>query len=107
MEETEQVTNEPRKRNEELAGKYRERGFQQLSLTEYEAIKKSKNQKKRKLPAPVMFVLSTPFVVVFCFGLYFIPMILYQVATSKVSEKEKKQLESNQNLPSQQTKNGT
>lgn len=73
-----------------LGKKYKTRGFQQLSLKDYEALKKKRSRRYRpKLPPHLKIILGTPFLLVFCFGLFFIPIIIYQIATGRPSEKEK------------------
>lgn len=56
---------------------------QKISLTEYEALKaKEANKPKVALPKTVRYILLTPVVLLFCFGLFFIPYMLLMVATS-------------------------
>lgn len=63
-----------------------------ISLEEYEAIKaKEAKRFKLKLPPSLKWILATPFLIIFCCGLFLIPFILYQIATSpaKSIDKEK------------------
>jgi hypothetical protein len=75
---------------EGLARKYKERGFQQISLAEYEAIKKRKARSLNyRLPPSLAVVLGTPFLIIFCFGIFFIPYIIYQIATGRPAPEKK------------------
>ena len=75
-----------------LAQKYRAKGFQSLSLAEYEAIRSRRNAKKFfKIPPFIQFTLGTPFLIIFLLGLFFIPWIIYLIASGPyVHWKEKK-----------------
>lgn len=66
-----------------LNDKYKARGAQSMSMAEYLALKE-KNSKKPKLQIPtfVKYILGSPFIILFCAGLLFIPYILYTIATS-------------------------
>ena len=68
---------------EELKNQYKAKGFQQLSLSEYESIRREKAKKKSfKVPAAVKFILSTPLYIIFCCGLIFLPFMVYIFFTS-------------------------
>ena len=70
------------KNKELLAQKYRAKGFQKLSLAEYEALKTKRARKKGfSIPLHFKFILSTPLLIIFCFGILFIPYIIYVIAT--------------------------
>ncbi len=72
------------KEKELLAGKYRAKGAQTLSLKQYlELEAKKKKALKPKVPAYLKFILATPFIIVSCFGAVYIPYMLYQIATGK------------------------
>jgi len=74
-----------------LTQKYREKGIQQLSLAEYEALRSSRKRKKRlNIPTPVKFIFATPVLFVFCYGVFFIPYTMYQVATGRPSKAKQK-----------------
>jgi hypothetical protein len=78
-----------KKEQAELAEKYKSRGIQQLSLAEYEALRSARKKKSRmNIPTPVKFIFATPVLFVFCYGLFFIPYTMFQVATAKPAEKE-------------------
>jgi hypothetical protein len=81
---TEQTQQEQQQQHQqELLKKYKERGFQQLSLAEYESLKARKSKRALfRLPLHMKLILATPFLVIFCLGIYFIPYILYLVTTS-------------------------
>lgn len=66
-----------------LSDKYKLKGAQQISYAEYEAAKaKQSRTRKFRIPAFVKFIISTPFIVIFCVGIFFIPYILYLIMTS-------------------------
>jgi len=70
------------KEKEILSQKYRAKGFQSLSLAEYEAIRKRKNKKKNLAVPPFLkFIAGTPLIIIFIFGLIFLPWIIYMIAT--------------------------
>ncbi len=71
----------------ELLAKYRKKGFQTMSLDEYYAHKKRESRiKKMRLPNFLKWVIYTPFILIFCFGLLFIPIITYQVFTKPAKD---------------------
>lgn len=57
----------------------------QIPLKEYLAAKAKEEKKKKqsKIPLPVMIFLLTPLLIVFCFGLFYLPFLLFQIATGK------------------------
>jgi len=64
---------------ERLARNYRERGFQKQSLNDYLALKRLRNQKKKiPISAAIKHMLTTVFILLFCFGAIFLPYITYQ-----------------------------
>jgi len=74
------------KEKEILQQKYKAKGCQTLSLAEYQALRaKRSHRKKSGLPAPVKFVFSTPLLIIFCFGVLFLPYIIYMIATGPFS----------------------
>ncbi len=63
---------------DDLRQHYKERGFQQQSLKDYQAIQKMQlHRKKIRLPRPLQFILATPFILLLCIGLFFIPFMFY------------------------------
>lgn len=54
----------------------------QIPLSEYRAQKAKAQRKKKGLPAPVKFILATPLLIIFCFGLFFLPYMMYQIIVS-------------------------
>ncbi len=72
------------KKNLTLAEKYKLKGAQQMTYDEYEAAKAKSARKssKFKIPAFAKFILGTPFIIIFLFGVLFIPYIVYLIFTS-------------------------
>jgi len=67
-----------------LDGVYKKRGFQQQKFGEYLLLKRQQSGRKRfRLPGIVKIILSTPFILMFCLGLVFIPYLVYLFLTSK------------------------
>lgn len=58
-----------------------------MSYKEYMALKAKEAQKKKgkKLPLPLVIFLLTPFLIIFCFGLIYLPFLIYQIITGKPS----------------------
>lgn len=68
---------------------YKEKGAQQLGLAEYEALQKKNARKfKLNLNAPAKIVLSSPLLLLFCFGLFFLPFLVLKLATAPVAPAE-------------------
>lgn len=68
---------------ETLRQAYKDRGFQQQTLKEYLAVQKLQEQRKGfRMPVALQFILTTPFILLFCLGLVFIPFMLYLFFTS-------------------------
>ena len=67
-----------REEKERLTRNYKERGFQKQSLNDYMALKRLQNRKK-KVPffAVIKHILTTVFILLFCFGAIFLPYITY------------------------------
>jgi len=66
-----------------------------ISLKDYlnQKAQETKKKKKSKLPMPIVIFLATPFLIVFCFGLFFVPYLIYQIATGKsAAEKSQSQI---------------
>ena len=55
------------------------------SLKEYLSAQKKETKKKKstKIPLPVKIFLLIPFLIIFCFGIFYIPFIIYQIITGK------------------------
>jgi len=69
-----------------LKQKYKAKGCQTLSLAEYQALRAKRSRKKRAgIPIHFKFVLSTPLLIIFCFGVLFLPYIIYRIATGPFS----------------------
>jgi hypothetical protein len=72
---------------------YKKRGAQSISYKDYIALReKKRNRKKLSIPLHVKFILGTPFLILFGYGIFFIPWIIYVVLTSpegKSSESKK------------------
>ena len=63
--------------------------IEKISLAEYEAIKaKEAKRFKLKIPASVKWIIITPFLIIFCCGLFLIPYLLYLIATSPETAKK-------------------
>ena len=71
-----------------LQNVYRDKGFQKISYKEYEALR-SKKKTPQKIPVPIQFILGTPFLIIFCFGIFFIPYMLFVIATGKDASADK------------------
>lgn len=56
-------------------------GQTKLSYKEYIAKKEKEadNAKKSKLPLPVKIILAIPLLAIFCFGLFFIPFVIFKI----------------------------
>jgi len=79
---TEQITENI---SEALKKKYKQKGAQQLTLAEYLANKKKAKKRKGQIPTHIKIILATPFLIIFCFGIFFIPYMLYLIATSPLA----------------------
>lgn len=77
------MPNPKNNKNLSLTEKYKLKGAQQMTYAAYKALL-IKRQKafKLKIPPAVKFILGTPFIIIFCCGLVFIPYILYLILTS-------------------------
>ncbi|HPB68093.1 MAG TPA: hypothetical protein PLT76_05935 [Candidatus Omnitrophota bacterium] len=70
---------EERQRLEE---EYKKRGAQSISYKDYIAQReKKRNRKKITIPLHIKFILGTPFLILFGYGIFFIPWIIYVVLT--------------------------
>ncbi len=79
----------------DLYNKYKEKGLHKVSLAEYESARREKIKRKSKfkIPIPVQFILGTPFFIIFCCGIFFLPYILYLIITSPSSSREENDTE--------------
>ena len=83
----EEASNQENPNGSNLGDKYKEKGIQQLTLKEYEALK-NKKAKKFQIPQQIKMVLLTPVLLLFCAGVFFIPYILYLIATGEPPQYE-------------------
>lgn len=75
----------PPKVDQELVNKYKGRGFQKLSLEEYTArLSKKSRQRRIKTPVAVKFMGWSFAIPIICFGVIFIPWVLFIVATHPI-----------------------
>ena len=73
----------PPETKDTLRAIYQQRGFQQQPLEEYIEVRKIQEQRKGfRLPPALQFILTTPFILLFCLGLIFIPFMFYLSFTS-------------------------
>lgn len=60
-----------------------------ISYKDYLAQKEKERKKKPlEIPLPVKIILISPFLMIACFGLYYIPFMVFQVATSPSQEEK-------------------
>ncbi len=58
--------------------------LEKINYKKYLAQKEIDSKKKRiELPGPVKIILTIPFLLIFCFGLFYLPFITFQIITSK------------------------
>ncbi len=63
-----------------------------ITLEEYLALAKKNKKSSFEIPPAVKIALVTPFIIIFFFGLFYIPFMLFIIATSKPAvEKETKE----------------
>ena len=65
-----------------LSDKYKLKGAQQYTYAEYQAAKAKSNKPRFTISPIVKIILGTPFIIIFCAGILFIPYMLYTIATS-------------------------
>ena len=74
-----------------LKEKYQAKGCQTLSLADYEALRAKRSRKKGiSIPVHFKFIFSTPLLIVFCFGVLFLPYVVYLIATGPFSPPKEK-----------------
>lgn len=89
---TENTPPQQSQEQQSIQNKYKDRGFQKLSYAEYTALQKKNAKKfKLKLPSYIQFVLGTPFLIIFCFGIFFIPFIYFQTIAHPIKPNKKNQ----------------
>jgi len=80
---TQNLTDEEKEQKDLLEKKhkkFKDQGVKQMSYKEYMDLKARKSRRKKfSIPKPIKVLLHTPFVVVFIFGIFFIPYTLYLV----------------------------
>ena len=62
--------------------KYEAKGAQQVSLQEYLSRQEKAKKSQFKIPPAVKYILAAPFLIIFCFGLFFIPYMIFKAITS-------------------------
>lgn len=83
MENDQQQNIPPIEEKEDLSELYKKRGLKQQGLNDYMLLKKQQDQRKKfQLPTVVKLILTTPFILLFCAGLIFIPFMIYLYLTS-------------------------
>ena len=89
QEELQKLEQEKNKAEQDrLQNVYRDKGFQKISYKEYEALR-SKKKTPKEIPAHIQFILGTPFLIIFCFGIFFVPYMLFVIATRKDASAQK------------------
>lgn len=78
-----------------LSDKYKLKGAQQMTYAEYQAYKAKSNKPKFTIPPVIKFILGTPFIIIFCGGIVFIPYMLYTIATSPSAPAPSDKVETN------------
>ena len=77
------VPETPPEERQRIEEEYKKRGAQSIPYKEYIALReKKKNRKKISIPLHIKFILGTPFLILFGYGVFFIPWVLYMVMTS-------------------------
>ena len=63
----------------------KKKGQEKVSLKDYllQKEQEAKKKKKTKLPLAVVIFLLTPLLIIFCFGIFYIPWMIYQIVTGK------------------------
>ncbi len=67
---------------ESLKALYEKKGVQQVPLKDF--LQQRRKRRRKSIPVPIVFkiILGTPFLLLFCFGLFFLPYIIFLIATS-------------------------
>ena len=66
-----------------IGEEYKKRGAQSIPYKEYVALREKKqNRKKLSIPLHIKFILGTPFLILFGYGIFFIPWIMYVIFTA-------------------------
>ncbi|MDP2653666.1 MAG: hypothetical protein Q8Q08_06505 [Candidatus Omnitrophota bacterium] len=67
----------------DLTDKYKAKGAQKVDYKEYLAMqRKQAQQPKFRLPVYAKILLVTPFLIIFCFGVFYIPFLIFKAASS-------------------------
>jgi hypothetical protein len=65
-----------------LKQKYREKGLQSKTLAEHHAQIKKAQKSQIKMPTALKIICATPLIIIFGFGIFFIPFMIYVIMTS-------------------------
>ena len=66
----------------DFRSKYKAKGAQQVSYKEYLARQEKAKNSKPKIPSFIKYILMAPLLLVGCFGLFFIPFLIFKAITS-------------------------
>lgn len=66
----------------DLSAKYQTKGAQRSTLQEYIARQEKAKKKEFKLPKAVQYILMAPLLLLFAFGVFFIPYMVYKAMTA-------------------------
>ena len=66
----------------DFRNKYEAKGAQQVSLQDYLAKQEKTKKSQFKIPTAVKYILAAPVLIIFCFGLFLIPYMIFQAFTS-------------------------
>lgn len=53
-----------------------------FTVAEHSALQEKEAKKNIPIPAPVKFLLGTPVVIALCFGIFYIPVLIFQFITA-------------------------
>ena len=75
----------------EMAQKLKAKGAQSMSYKQYMDLQaRREKSKKPALPTPIKLIVATPLLLIACFGVFFIPYIIFQIATGKTAQEKPK-----------------
>ena len=78
-----------------LRAKIMKKGVQKQSLQEYLAQQEKKKKKKElSIPTPIKYILGSPLLVIFGFGLLFLPYVIYLTLTRPLQHDQPKKTKS-------------
>ena len=66
----------------DLKMKYQSKGAQKTTYKDYLTQQEKSSKKQFKMPPFVKYILMIPFILIFCFGLIFIPYLIFKALTS-------------------------